>query len=282
MCDGDVKSSFCSNRAHGSWIRRCTVLSDIAGSGHGRQESMNEIDNQKIMTFDAFWISHIERIHLMTQFTCEYVDYVWELCERSESNIVALSANPRTLIHILCSQLSNISCNSLINDFLPLDLFFILLSFCSLALFFCTLNPLRIIILTFFIWSLAGMESHFVFVFTSFQSCRRMCACVHVVPSPFFHAYIFFYKSSTADVVARYFHYFFFFIFVVSAAVDAAIFFFELEISPKKYRFYFCGFHFDLQFNARLYVCLFTRMLVFLFVEFTECVYRRSCVRIFA
>ena len=95
MCDGDgdVKSSFCSSRAHGStWLNRKVYGVQRYCRQRAWEAREHEWDRQPENNDIRCILNITYRTHTtMTQFTCEYVDYVWELCERSESNIVPLS-----------------------------------------------------------------------------------------------------------------------------------------------------------------------------------------------
>lgn len=162
---------------------------------------------------------------MMTRYTREYVDYVWEF-NRNEANQTFLNSFDieRSFAHsyFIFTCLEHTMCDSRrqqeqeweweMSTLYASELFFFSSSFvhcCYCILFRLSTNtsPLRIIILTFSHW-----HGNLISYLSSFYSTETNVAVfviiitmnvVVVILAPC----ISFYKSSTADVVARYFHY---------------------------------------------------------------------------
>lgn len=111
------------------------------------------------------YICNIQRIayilnatYMKIRYTCEYVDYIWEYTYRSEANqtnSVEFCTDIQCIIwfiHILCSQVFSILCNTPITDFKLENCmqcwFFLFVLIFSLNVWFW----LCIIILTFSLW----------------------------------------------------------------------------------------------------------------------------------
>lgn len=135
-------------------------------------------------------------LHMMTQYTREYVDCVWELRQQNEANQISLVGTPYTCIE---RSFACVHTHFMLTSFE----YFMQFSnkwFYAACFFFASLHvsPMRIIILTFY-----SLEWNLISFLSSFHPDKRM-RCFF-----FRDVGILFYKSSTADAVARYFHYFF-------------------------------------------------------------------------